>query len=140
MSDTTSSLYIEQLIDECCNEAIKKNIDSHLYDKLLELAEALAKRYQCCYCGIGTIDGDYAEDRACWPSEPPSRMKHGKRKEGPIRHLLFNALEDRYERLIVTYGKNEIEKAVNFKAYHELYGDFEYCSNIIFRDGNESHK
>lgn len=138
MTDTTSLSDIKQLIAECGNEAMKKILDSHLPEKLSELAKALARYYQCCYCGIGTIDGDYAEDRACWPSEPPSRMKHGKRKEGPIRHLLFNALEDRYERLIVTYGKNEIEKAVNFKAYHELYGDFEYCSNIIFRDGNES--
>lgn len=138
MIDTTSSSHIKQLIAECVNEAMKKILDSHLPEKLTELAKALASYYQCCYCGIGTIDDDYAEDRACWPLEPPSRMKHGKRKEGPFRHLLFNALEDNKKRLIVTYGKNEIEKAINFNAYHKLYGDFEYCSNIIFRDGSES--
>lgn len=135
--DITSS-YIKQLIAECGNEAMKKSLDSQIPKKLFGLAEALAKHYQCCYCGIGIIDGDYAEDLACWPSDPPNRMKCGKSEEGPIRYLLFEALEDKEKRQIITYGKNEIEKAINFKSYHKMYGDFEYCSNIIFRDGNGS--
>ena len=67
MTDTILSSDIKQLIAECGNEAMKKILDSHLPEKLSELAKALAIYYQCCYCGIGTIDGDYAEDRACWP-------------------------------------------------------------------------
>jgi signal transduction histidine kinase len=138
MSDTTSSLYIEQLIDECCNEAIKKNIDSHLYDKLLELAEALAKRYQCCYCGIGTIDGNYAEDRACWPNGLSKKMRKGEREAGQSGYLLFKAIEEIGNHIVVTYGKDDIEKAINFKAYHERYGDFEFCSIFILRERDES--
>lgn len=135
--DITSS-YIKQLIAECGNEAMKKNLDSQLPEKLKELTEALAKHYQCLYCSIGTIDGDYAHDRACWPKDLPTKIMQGKRKEGPIRHLLFEALDDNWKRQIVINDKNEIEKAINVKAYHKLYGDFEYCTNIIFRDGNES--
>lgn len=138
MTDTTSSSYIKQLIAECGNEAMKKILDSHLSGKLLELAEALAKYYQCCYCGIGTIDGDYAEDRACWPKGLPAKMKRGKRKEGQSEYLLFKALEKEGNPTVVTYAKNEIEKAINSKAYHEKYGDFEFCSIIIFRERDES--
>lgn len=135
--DITSS-YIKQLIAECGNEAMKKNLDSHLSEKLSELAEALARYYKCCYCGVGTIDGDYAEDRACWPQGLPKKMKRGNRREGQSGYLLFKALEGVENYTAVTYEKNEIEKAINFQIYHEKYGEFEFCSIIIFRDGNES--
>ena len=138
MIDTTSSSDIKQLIAECGNEAMKKILDSHLPEKLTELAKALANYYQCCYCGIGTIDGDYAEDRACWPQGLPARVKRGKRKEGQNGYLLFKALEKNGNPTVVIYGKNEIEKAINSKAYHENYGDFEFCSIIIFRERDES--
>lgn len=138
MTDTTSSSYIKQLIAECGNEAMKKILDSHLPEKLSELAKALANYFQCCYCGIGTIDGDYAEDCACWPKGLPAKMKRGKRKEGQSEYLLFKALEKDGKPTVVTYAKNEIEKAINSKAYHEKYGDFEFCSIIIFRERDES--
>jgi signal transduction histidine kinase len=138
MIDSTSSSDIKQLIAECGNEAMKKILDSHLPEKLTELAKALANYYQCCYCGIGTIDGDYAEDRACWPQGLPAKMKRGKRKEGQSEYLLFKALEKNGNPTVVIYGKNEIEKAINSKAYHENYGDFEFCSIIIFRERDES--
>ena len=138
MIDSTSSSDIKQLIAECGNEAMKKILDSHLPEKLTELAKALANYYQCCYCGIGTIDGDYAEDRACWPQGLPAKMKRGKRKEGQSEYLLFKALEKDEKPSVVTYAKNEIEKAINSKAYHEKCGDFEFCSIIIFRERDES--
>ena len=139
MTDTILSSDIKQLIAECGNEAMKKILDSHLPEKLSELAKALARYYQCCYCGIGTIDGDYAEDRACWPQGLPLKMKRGKRKEGQSGYLLFKALEDKEKRLIVTYGEDEIEKAVNSKAYRDKCGDdFKFCSIIIFRERDES--
>jgi len=139
MINSTSSSDIKQLIAECGNEAMKKKLDSHLFGKLSELAEALANYYQCCYCGIGTIDGDYAEDRACWPQGLPTKMKRGKRKEGQSGYLLFKALEDKEKQLVVTYEEDEIEKAVNYKAYRDKYGDdFKFCSIIIFRERDEA--
>ena len=138
-TNTTTSSYIKQLIIECGNEAMKKDFASHLSGKLSELAEALANYYQCCYCGIGPIDGDYAEDRACWPQGLPAKMKRGKRKESQSGYLLFKALEDKEKRLVVTYGEDEIGNAVNSKAYRDKYGDdFKFCSIIIFRERDES--
>lgn len=137
MIDVTSS-NIKQLISDCSNEAMKKIIDSHLPEKLSELAKALANHFQCCYCGIGTIDGDYVEDRACWPPGLPTKIKRGTRKEGQGEYLLFKALDEKEKRSVVTYGKDEIEKATNSETYHEKYGVFKYCSIVIFRNGDES--